>query len=534
MSVTTIVVPYDFSPNSILALEKACQLGHQLRADLHLVSVKEGLQDNDIQRRTMDRLLSAVPPSFELQNTVHREVLCGSIHDEVVDYAKKCKADLIVMGSRGRSGVLQLALGSVAQRVLKHAPCPVVLVKAAMRNGEAIQDEAVGKYESLKESDSPALDLLARAMSLRATDIHIDPVGNSSYSVRFRIDGSVISYCAVDSGVAEHLMQQYLQLARIDHAEPFRPREGRLLLPTTMNDFEARLTATPVAGGDAMALRLFSKDNVFLPLEAIGFSEVGLERVKAMLHGSEGLVLVTGPTGSGKTTTVYSMLNTYGSANRNIVSIEDPVEFDVPFVRQLNVNERHDVTMSSGLRTLLRMDPDIIFVGEIRDPENASIALRAASSGRFVFSSLHTRDVASTLTALRDLGVTDHSISANLIGIVNQRLVRRLCIKCRKPGELSEKAKETFGEHGVSFPSEVYEPVGCEVCRSSGFKGRTGVFECVKFDDELIKSIAGNATEAELRKLVRDKNIASLTAEALSKVQGGVTSFDEAASIRWM
>jgi type II secretory ATPase GspE/PulE/Tfp pilus assembly ATPase PilB-like protein/nucleotide-binding universal stress UspA family protein len=534
MSINTIVVPYDFSSKSILALEKACQLGSQLQAELHLVYVKEGVPDADLQRHAMDRLLKATPPSFELQNKVHREVLIGSIHDELVEYAKRCQADLIIMGTHGRTGILQLTLGSLAQRVLSEAPCPVVLVKEDMIDAEPVRDQADIQYQRLKDSESPAIDLLARAIGLRATDIHIDPLDKEQYSIRFRIDGSVVSYCTVDPGVAEHLMHQYLTLARIDTADPFHPREGRLLLPPSMHEFETRVTATPVAGGEAMSLRLFSKDNVFLPLESLGFGSSGLKTVQEMLHGSEGLVLVTGPTGSGKTTTVYSMLQTYGSTNKNIVSIEDPVEFDVPFVRQLNVDERHGVTMTSGLRTILRMDPDIIFVGEIRDPENAAIALRAASSGRYVFSSLHTRDVASTFTAFRDLGVLDHSMTVNLIGVVNQRLVRRLCAECRKIGELSPKAEAIFCDHCVDVPTVVYEPVGCDFCRGTGSRGRCGVFECVRLDADLIQAIDNNECESELRRLIRSKGIDSLTSEALKKVADGVTSFDEAISVRWL
>ncbi len=534
MSVYTILVPFDFSANSILALEKACELVQPMQAELHLLYVKDGAADEDSQRHSMNRLFAALPPTFELQHKVHREVLNGTIHEEIIDYAKKCNANLIVMGSRGRSGVLLLTLGSVAQRVMHDAPCPVVLVKPNMLDQNPIMDKADSTYVSLKDTDSPALDLLARAISLRATDVHIDPQSSELYCVRFRIDGSLVTYCTVDSGVATHLMHQYLNLAKMDISEPFRPREGRLMLPANMRDFEARLTATPVAGGEAMSLRLFSKDNIFLPLEVLGFSGVGLETVRTMLRGTEGLVLVTGPTGSGKTTTVYSMLQTFGNRNRNIVSIEDPVEFDVPFVRQMNVDERHDVSMTSGLRALLRMDPDIIFVGEIRDPENAEIAMRAASSGRFVFSSLHTRDVASTLTAFRDMRVTNHSISGNLIGVVNQRLVRKLCEKCCKPGELSEQDKAFFGEQRVEVPAVAFEPVGCGECRNTGFKGRCGIFECLKIDDAMRKAIADNATEAEIRQLIRTQGVASLTAEALSKVRQGITSFNEALSVRWL
>ena len=305
MTIKTILTPCDFSPTSMLAIEKACQLAEQLRAELHLVHVEEGESESDYQRVALDRLLAAVPPASELQNKVHRHVLSGRVQDSLLKYVNECNADLIVMGSRERSAVLPLAMGSVAQRILKNAPCPVMMVTQDKHNHQAAPDEATNSYLSLKTSDSPALDLLAGAISLRATDIHIDPMEHEQFGVRLRIDGSVISYCTMDQGV------------------------------------EARMTATPVAGGEAMALRLFSKENVFLPLEGLGFSDTGLEAV---------------------------------------------------------------------LRTLLRKDPDILFLGEIRDPESASIAMRAASSGRFDFSSLHTRDVASTITAFRDLGGTDHSL----------------------------------------------------------------------------------------------------------------------------
>jgi type II secretory ATPase GspE/PulE/Tfp pilus assembly ATPase PilB-like protein len=534
MSIHTILVPFDFSPQSVFALEKACHLGQELRATLHLITVKEGSPDESAERHLMDRLLAALPPAYELQNKVHREVLRGRIHDELIEYAKRCRADLIVMGSRARSGFLRLATGSVTQSVLKDSPCPVVMVKANMLDVEHVQDEADIKYEDLKQSDSPALDLLTRAISLRATDIHIDPLEEDQFGVRFRIDGTVAAYCQVDVSIAEHLMQQYLTLARLDNAESFRPREGRLILPASMHDFEARVTTTPVAGGRAMALRIFSKENVYLPLESLGFSTTGLESVKKVLQGGEGLVLVTGPTGSGKTTTVYSMLETYGGTNNNMVSIEDPVEFDVPFVRQVNVDERHGVTMTSGLKTILRMDPDIVFVGEIRDAENADIAFRAAGSGQFVFSTLHTRDVASTFTGLRDLGMTNRTLAGNLVGVVNQRLIRKLCEKCRQATEPNESCQESFYELGLDLPASVYQAVGCDACRGTGFKGRCGVFECVQIDFELAELIANNATEAELRRQIRSKGISSLTAEAMLKVRNGITSFEEANSLRWL
>ena len=534
MTFRKILVPFDFSAQSTSALETACSLVCQLQAELHLVHVTEGDPDSDSQGRAMEQLMVAVPPAVELQCKVYREVLSGGVHSELLAYTHRSQIDLIIMGTHSRSGLLRLGLGSVAERLLKSASCPVVIVRSDTQKSETVADQADAKYQSLKASELPALDLIARAISLRATDIHIDPSEVGQYDVRLRIDGRVSYYCSLDQNVAGRLMHQYLILAKLDQADPFRPREGRLQLPSSLRDVEVRITTSPVAGGEAVSLRLFAKENVFLPLDGLGFTSEGLETVQQMLRGDEGLVLVTGPTGSGKTTTVYSMLKTFGGQHRNIVSIEDPVEFAVPFVRQLNVDDRHGVTMTSGLRTLLRMDPDIIFVGEIRDSENAGIAFRAASYGRFVFSSLHTRDVASTITALRDMQVSNRALSSNLVGIVNQRLIRKLCMKCRKAGEVTASCKESFVESGLQIPSEIYEPVGCDVCRGTGFEGRCGVFESVVCNEAISQAIASNAAEAEIRRLIRSQGTDVLSAEAMKKVRDGLTNFDEANSVHWL
>lgn len=528
-----IVIPYDFSIHSQNAVATACELGQRLSAQLHLVHVVRGDWNEEQRTQALEQLASAVMPTQELQMEVIRHVCYGKPEEELIHYASKEMADLIIMGTRGRSAIMQLAIGSVAQRLLKQAPCPVVLVNGQSNSIAKSEDETDSKYVSLKRSDSPALDLIARAVSLRATDIHIDPV-EDQYSVRMRIDGRIAPYCNMDQAVANHVIHQYLTLAKMDHAEPFRPREGRLQMPTNMQDIEVRITASPVAGGDAVALRLFSKQNVFLPLTGLGFSGQSLGNVQRMLHGNEGLVLVTGPTGSGKSTTVYSMLQTFASDHHNIVSIEDPVEFAVPFVRQLRVDERHGVTMTSGLRTLLRMDPDIIFIGEIRDSENAGIAFRAASSGHYVFSSLHTRDVASTITALRDLGVDDHSLAGNMVGILNQRLVRRLCAECRRAIVPGDEVGKSFENLGLPVPAQLYEASGCSKCRGTGYRGRCGVFETVVCADGLSEAITGGMAEAEIRQLIRSKGTASLAVDAFEKVREGITSYEDALAARWL
>lgn len=391
----------------------------------------------------------------------------------------------------------------------------------------AAEDPGPPVFQLKRDENTPALDLLGRAVALRATDIHIDAACRG-YAVRFRVDGLLQRYCELDGDVAAHLIQQFKTMAQLDIADPFHPQEGRLRLPPDMPNLEARLTTTPVAGGEAVALRLFDRENVFRPLDRLGLSEPSLAAIDGITQRGEGLVLVTGPTGSGKTTTVYSMLQAISSGQRNIVSIEDPVEFPAPFVRQMQVDERHGVSMTSGLRTLLRMDPDIVFLGEIRDGEAADISMRAASSGKYVFSTLHTRDVASTITALRDLHVDTRSLAGNLTGIISQRLVRRLCPQCCQATSVTAGERTTLQAHGIEPPAELFHSIGCSGCRNTGYRGRIGIFEVVLADDELLEEIARGASEHELRDYIRRAGTADLTTDALSKVIGGITSLDEA------
>ena len=396
-----------------------------------------------------------------------------------------------------------------------------------------LADEAETKFYTTR-SDSQAVQLIERARRLRATDIHLDPCESNERMIRLRIDGTLEEFCRISEEVGDHLANQLKTLAELNIAEPFLPQEGRVRLPPSMSELEVRITAAPVAAGDAIALRLFDGKNIFLPLESLGLSDTAFQNVNAMLRLREGLVLVTGPTGSGKTTTVYSMLESLGGTNTNAVSIEDPVEFAVPFVRQMSVDAKHGVTMTNGLRTLLRMDPDVVFLGEIRDVEAAHIAMRAASSGKYVLSTLHTRDVASTITALRDMEISDRSSAGNLTGIINQRLLRRLCPNCKKPVSPTNDQKKQFAIANVSAPNEVFEPGGCELCRRTGFRGRVGAFEVAIIDENLANAIAGGDSEAHVKKLMRSGGVASLMTDALIKVANGIACMDDALSVHWL
>lgn len=617
-----VLVPCDFSAFSDAAVHQAGELAIACDAELHLLHIvappgflpqAESPADRVLHAR--QRLDQQLPPHVVVKLRIERAVVCGTPHRAICDYAREHDIDLIVMGTRGRTGLAELALGSVADKVLRAAPCPVLVVRpgqvddvvalarkvlhdefGASLAGELgetraslkgrlmrilnISDQAAGSViETLqagqwlaweesqpdsapasqphtgtwriksgaksavagqeetpdfvpKEEAPPAIDLISRALALRATDVHIDPCGGE-YSVRLRIDGHLERYCQLQQDVAAHLIKQYKTFARLDIADPFHPQEGRLRLPDDMANVEVRITTSPVAGGEAVALRLFERDSVFRPLDRLGLTEQSLATIDQMLQRGEGLVLVTGPTGCGKTTTVYSMLETLGGGDKNVVAIEDPVEFPARFIRQMEVDQRHGVTLTTGLRTLLRMDPDIVFLGEIRDAEAAEIAMRAASSGKYVFTTLHTRDVASTVTAILDLSIDRRSLAGNLTGIISQRLVRRLCPQCRQPAELSDKDRAWFGRYGIEPRSQIYVPVGCPACRGKGYRGRVGIFEAVLADAELVQQIAQGSTEHEVRELIRRNGTPDLMVDALAKVSSGVTSLDEARKMTW-
>jgi len=279
---------------------------------------------------------------------------------------------------------------------------------------------------------------------------------------------------------------------------------------------------------------VLNRDRLLRPLESLGLDSESLQQFHEMLRRGEGVVLVTGPAGSGKTTTAYSMAHAMNDGHRNVVTIEDPPEYRIDTFRQMSVDHRHDLTMTKGLRTLLRMDPDVVLVGEIRDAETAEIVMRAASSGKYVFTTLHTRDVASTITALRDLHIDNRSLAGNLTGIISQRLVRRLCPHCRKSEPIQPAEQQLFLQEGIEPPAELPKPVGCSHCRNSGYHERVGIFEVVLPNRAIREAIESGAAEDELRDLLRTHGTRSLLAGAFMNVRDGITSLEEARSMTWV
>ena len=394
-------------------------------------------------------------------------------------------------------------------------------------------DDAIDFAPASEELEaSMAVRLLRRAMAARATDIHIDP-GPVGYIVRFRIDGRMQEYCRIQGDMAGSLIKQIKLLANVSLSDPFQPSESRLQIPKSMPNFEVRITTAPVPDGQAIALRLIDRDKLYRPLNELGFSANSFTAIYQMLHRPAGLILVTGPTGAGKTTTAYSMLNVLFTQQQNIISIEDPVELLVPFMRQLNVDRRHGFTMKVGLSTLLRMDPDVVFVGEIRDSEAAQVAMQAASSGKRVFSTMHMRDVAAAVTAMRELDIDLRSLADNLTGIITQRLVRRLCTGCRENAPITKHEEELFASQNIDVQSQVACPRGCHECRDTGYKNRIGVFEAAVMDGEITGAVRQGKSEAELRDIIRAAGTPSLAGDGLLKVRDGVTTIQEVLEMSW-
>ncbi|MDD2218948.1 MAG: GspE/PulE family protein [Desulfoplanes sp.] len=369
--------------------------------------------------------------------------------------------------------------------------------------------------------------LLSTALAERASDIHFEPKRDHAL-VRFRIDGILHPIHRLPLSVHLAMLNRLKGMSRLDISEKRRPQDGRVQLVLEGTPTDVRVSTIPVAFGEKMVLRLLSGESILKPLEGLGMGDVQLQRYRGLLERTHGLVLVTGPTGSGKSTTLYSTLKTMAHPGINVVTIEDPIEMIVEDFNQIGINERIGVGFGHMLRYILRQDPDIIMVGEMRDLETANEAIQAALTGHLVFSTLHTNDAASSLTRLQDLGIAPYLINASLLGIVAQRLVRTICPHCR---ESFHPSRDQLGTWGVgkwfSPEDELFRGSGCEHCRRTGYLGRQGIFEVVPFDARLGEAVSGGMELDALRRLVRSQKIKGLFEDGMEKVRQGVTTIEE-------
>ena len=364
------------------------------------------------------------------------------------------------------------------------------------------------------EDDAPIIRminaLLTQASRDGASDIHIEPFEGHS-AVRFRVDGTLRDVVRPRRELHAALISRIKILAHLDIAEKRLPQDGRIALRIGGRPIDVRVSTLPTGHGERAVLRLLDKEAGRLDLARLGMSAPTLAAFDRLVHQPHGIVLVTGPTGSGKTTTLYAALGRLDSSTTNILTVEDPIEYDLPGIGQTQVNARIDMSFAKALRSILRQDPDVIMIGEIRDLETAQIAVQASLTGHLVLATLHTNDAASAVTRLIDMGVEPFLLSSSLLGVVAQRLVRRLCPQCREPDPIS---------HG-------WRPVGCLACNRSGFAGRTGVHELLTVDDDLRALIHRGAPESEIRATAIAHGMTPMREDGMRWVKDGTTSLDE-------
>ncbi len=362
------------------------------------------------------------------------------------------------------------------------------------------------------------------AIKKNASDIHWEPKKNT-FNIRYRVDGVMHTEMSLNSSISLPVTSRIKILSNIDISEKRKPQDGRFTWMLENKNYDFRVSTIPTIWGEKIVLRILYKEENILNLKDLGFEEDDLQKYLDILSVKTGIILITGPTGSGKTTTLYASLRHLAKDEINILTIEDPVEYHIENINQVQLNKKIDLTFSSGLRAILRQDPDVIMVGEIRDKETAEIAIQSALTGHLVLSSLHTNDAPSTIIRLIEMGIEPYLINATLIGIVSQRLVRKLCF-CKHPYTPSKEELLKVKLEGNFLPT-FYKKTGCKSCNNYGYRGRIGIFEVMKITDKIRDSIKRETSIEEIRKKAIDEGLKILFQNATQKVINGLTSIEE-------
>lgn len=412
--------------------------------------------------------------------------------------------------------------------------------KQALRAAEQYQQEHAREMEQLAAmdkseetssdvDDAPIVKLvnamIETAVRQGASDIHIEAL-DREVRVRFRIDGVLTEHMDYDKSLLPALVARIKIISNLDISERRKPQDGRLTMHVDNKEYDVRVSVLPTVFGEKVVLRLTNKDGLTRDKKYLGLSDKEMPRFDAIMGNPHGIILVTGPTGSGKSTTCYTVLSELNKEEVNIVTVEDPVEANINGINQVQVNTKAQLTFASALRSILRQDPDIIMIGEIRDEETASIAVQASITGHLVISTLHTNSTASSITRLVDMGIEHYLIGDSVVGIIAQRLVRRLCPKCKtlKPATFEEKRALKIPEN-QDF--NLYQPVGCKECGNIGYKGRVGVYEIMPISHQLSVLIANKATADEIEKQAVREGMTKLRDSAAEYVLQGITTVSE-------
>jgi type IV pilus assembly protein PilB len=520
-------------------------LGRQL--NLPYIEIEKQLVDTDTVRlipAAMARRLIAIPLYKDGDAVV--VAAADPLNIFCIDDITKATCRLVRQVVATRSDILKAidryygvtpAIEAAAMDFAGAAAAPAAIGEAEMIPGVAAEDAPVVKMVSM---------LIAQAIMDRASDIHIDPEGKF-IKVRFRIDGVLTEVKSLPREMHAPIVSRIKIMANMDIAEKRIPQDGRFQARVTHTDagpvvtavfrernalrmdgdtrVDIRVSTLPVIQGETVVMRLLDRTQIIQSLEGLNFTTELLERYRKLITRPYGMVLVTGPTGSGKSTTLYASVSALDRKASNIVTVEDPVEYQIMGVNQVQVNPKAGVTFASGLRSILRQDPDVIMVGEIRDRETAEIAIHAALTGHLVFSTLHTNDAAGAATRLIDMGIEPFLIASSAIGIMAQRLVRKICERCKKPYAAGPELLRSLGM--ASEPADFYRGEGCPACKNTGYQGRVGLFELMELNDAVRGMIVAKASSTSIKSAAAQTGFRTLRQEGLIKAAHGITTVEE-------
>jgi general secretion pathway protein E len=380
-------------------------------------------------------------------------------------------------------------------------------------------------------SDAPIIKLvnhiISQSIKARASDIHFEPYQNS-FTVRYRVDGILYDLLSPPKWIQPALISRVKVMAKMNIAEKRLPQDGRFEVKIGDQDIDVRVSTIPTAFGERLVLRLLNKSGSLLELPDLGLAPGRLKLLKRLVASPNGIILNTGPTGSGKTTTLYAVLSSINEPNINIITIEDPIEYQIKGISQIQVNPKIDLTFARGLRSIVRQDPDVILVGEIRDKETAEIAVQSALTGHLVFSTLHTNDSSSAITRLVDMGVEPFLISSSVLAVVAQRLVRVLCDDCKIAYVPNPIYLQSIGFSPDHFKEkQIYKAVGCENCFSTGYRGRIGIFEIMVLTERLKSLILKTFDSSRIKAEAVRQKMRTLRVDGMQKVLEGITTTEE-------
>ncbi len=367
--------------------------------------------------------------------------------------------------------------------------------------------------------------LLVDAIKQGASDIHFEPEG-SFLRLRYRIDGNMVQVRSLHLDYWAAMAVRIKIMSGMNIAETRNPQDGRITYTVLGREIDFRVATQPTVHGENIVMRLLDKAKSLVPLENLGFSDYNTAILKRMIKRPEGIIIVTGPTGSGKTTTLYSVLNYINSIDTNIMTLEDPVEYQLPLIRQSNVREGTGMDFTNGIKSMMRQDPDIIFIGEVRDEDTALMAVRAALTGHQVYTTLHTNDALGAIPRLNDIGIPSHLLAGSLIGCLAQRLARKLCVHCRKARKATAEECKILGVDAAKAP-DIYDAIGCEKCSRKGVKGRTAIVEVLRIDRAFDELIATNATRKIMADYALSNGFITMQQDGINKVLAGEITIDE-------